>query len=101
MILLGHLVLSNRGVFKATGKNLLNYFISVKVLTAIRMAILLSASSMLQLLLNDHFNKLDRFPVINCPLYEKYGKEFVNYAGLYTSRCCCGRRSLSVLSSIR
>lgn len=94
-----NLVLTDRGVFKPDRKEPVELFYFSKGAERDKDGNLIIAVFNASVVVNDHYNNLNRFPVINSPLYEKFGKEFVNYAGKYKALMLRMRRCLSVLSS--
>ncbi|MES2374673.1 MAG: histidine kinase [Bacteroidota bacterium] len=98
-----NLVLSNRGAFKPGRKEPVELFYYSKGVERDKYGNFIIAIFNSSVVINDHFNTLNRFPAINCPLYQAYAKEVVNYDynhdGKYRALLLRMRRSLSVLSS--
>jgi ligand-binding sensor domain-containing protein len=96
-----NLVMSNRGVFKPDREEPVEIFDYNKGVARDRYGNFIMAVFNISVVMNDHFNaSYNRYPAITCPLYEKFGKDYVDYDGKYKALPLRSRRSLSVLSSI-
>lgn len=95
----GHLVISNRGVLRPNEKKPVELIDFSKGVQRDRFGNLIVAMFNEALVINDHFNSMDRKPAGDCALYRMLGKDTENYLGRRGALRLRKRRSVSVLSS--
>lgn len=94
-----NIIFSNRGVFKQNRKEPVELLDYSKGVSRDRFGNLIFAVFNGAYVLNDHVGKMNRLPLINCPLYEKHLADTVVYEGRHSSIILRQKRSLSVLGS--
>jgi ligand-binding sensor domain-containing protein len=97
---LAKIVISNRGIFQPDQKEPVELLDYSKGVQRDKFGNLLVAAFNGAFILNDKFRSLDRYPLINCPLYADRKFDSVMYDGKYSAKMIRQRRSLSVLSSM-
>ena len=93
------LIISNRGVFKQDEKEPVELLDYSKGVARDKYNNLIVAVFDGAFIINDKFTETNRFPAINCPLYEKYKKNYAKFSSSCSALILRNKRSLSVLSS--
>ncbi len=96
-----NLIFSSRGVFRQDQKEPVELVDYSKGTARDRYGNILFVAFNGCYVMNGRFNDTNRFPQINCPLYEKYQNESTNYNGKYKSIVFRPKRGLSVLASAK
>lgn len=94
------LIISNRGVFRENSKTPVELMDYSKGVTRDVFGNLIMALFNGAYLLNDHFGKTDRQPLLNGALYEKFSKDTIDFQGRKHVIPLRQKRCLSVLSSV-
>ncbi len=94
------LIISNRGVFKQDGKEPVELQDYSKGVARDKYNNLIVAVFNGAFIINDRFTDTNRFPVINCPLYERYKNNYAKFSSSCSALILRNKRSLSVLSSV-
>ena len=93
-------IISNRGVFKQDQKDPVELLDYSKGVQRDKFGNLILAVFNGAYIMNDRFNAADRFPVTDCPLYQRLTKDSISYEGRRRALLLRSRRSLSVLNSM-
>lgn len=95
-----NIIFSNRGVFKQNQKEPVELLDYSKGISRDRFGNLIVAVFNGAYVLNGHVGKMNRLPLINCPLYEKHITDTVVYEGRHSAIILRQKRALSVLGSV-